>query len=127
MSTAAVASAFPTVVHMLADAAARSPAAEALVAGTERLTYQEYWQAVGAFAGELADRNLAGERVALLMGNSIDLCIAMFAVHYAGATAVPLNPAYTPAELEPMLGVAAARLLIHDQAAAESAAALAPR
>ena len=34
---------YPTVVHMLAAAAERAPDREALVLGTKRLTYREYW------------------------------------------------------------------------------------
>lgn len=33
------------------------------------------------------------------MGNSIDMAIAMFAIHAAGAQAVPINPLYTAREV----------------------------
>ena len=87
----------PTVVHMLADTAARAPDREALVCDGERLTYAQYLGSVAKFAHELIDRGARGERVALMLGNGIDICIAMFAVHAAGATtvvsAVPLAAA----------------------------------
>ena len=44
-----------------------------------------------------------GSRVALVCANSIDLAIAMFAAHAAGAQAVPINPAYTGREIRHIL------------------------
>ena len=41
--------------------------------------------------------------MALVCGNSLDLPIAMFGVHAAGAQAVPINPAYTTRELAHIL------------------------
>ena len=106
---------FPSVVHALVDAAAQGPAQEALVMGEERLNYREYLRCVAGFSRELETLGLNGCRVALLMGNSIDMCIAMFAVHAARAEAVPLNPVYTPRELLPMLEDAEVAAIIYDE------------
>lgn len=116
---------FPTVVHMLADAAARAPGREALVAGAERLDYREYLRCVAGFGRELEERGLSGCRVALLMGNSIDICIAMFAIHAARAEAVPLNPIYTAGELLPMLRDAEATAILFDESLDEMVRAIA--
>jgi long-chain acyl-CoA synthetase len=105
-----------TVVHMLGEAAARSPDAEALVCRGERLTYGAYWRAVLAFAEELRGRGAAGERVAVLLGNELDTPIACFAAWAAGATLVPLNPAYTAHELGFILADAEPAILVHDDA-----------
>ncbi|MFT8244753.1 AMP-binding protein [Roseomonas sp. BN140053] len=113
----------PTVVHMLAEAARRHPGGEALVCGEERLNYAEYLGAVGGFARELQGRGVAGGRVALLLGNCVDLAIATFAVQAAGAQVVALNPGYTAHELEPILADAAPALVLHGP---DTAAALAP-
>lgn len=110
---------------MLRDAAQRSPDAEALVCGDTRLTYRVYWASVVSCANRLRADGVRGERVALLMGNSPDLCIAMFAAQLAGAQVVPLNPSYTASELGPLLADAAPVLLIHDAANAARDAALA--
>ena len=104
---------FPTVVHALVDAAARSPEHEALVVGEERLNYLEYLRCVVGFSRELGALNLGGCRVALLMGNSIDVCIALFAVHAVRAEAVPLNPVYTVRELLPILEAAEVTAIIY--------------
>lgn len=108
--------AFPTVIHALADAAAQSPEREALTLGEERLNYREYLRCVAGFSRELRGLGLNGRRVALLMGNSIDVCIAMYAVHAARAEAVPLNPVYTVRELLPMLDDAGVSAIVHDEA-----------
>ena len=106
---------FPSVVHALVDAAAKSPGQEALVMGEERLNYREYLRCVAGFSRELETLGLNGCRVALLMGNSIDVCIAMFAIHAARAEAVPLNPVYTARELLPMLEDAEVAAIIYDE------------
>ena len=106
---------FPSVVHALVDAAAQSPGHEALAMGEERLNYREYLRCVAGFSRELETLGLNGCRVALLMGNSIDVCIAMFAVHAARAEAVPLNPVYTTRELLPMLEDAEVAAIIYDE------------
>ena len=106
---------FPTVVHALVDAAAKSPGHEALVMGEERLNYREYLRCVAGFSRELGTLGLNGCRVALLLGNSIDVCIAMFAIHAARSEAVPLNPVYTARELLPMLEDAEVAAIIYDE------------
>ena len=76
---------YPTVVHMLADAAAHAPERLALVCDEDRLTYAEYLRCVAGFAGQLAGMGVAGERVAIVLGNSVDIAIANYAVHAARA------------------------------------------
>lgn len=109
---------WPTVVHMLDDAARRAPDHVALVCGDEQLTYREYAACVGGLAADLARAGLGhGERVVLFMANSLDIAIATFAVQAAGAQVVPLNPAYTVSELRQVLEGAHARGIIYDAAA----------
>ena len=109
---------FPTVVHLLADTVARCPAREALVIGAERLRYADLLDCVAGFAGELAalcdGRPLHAERIAILLPNSIEICVATYAAHAAGAQVVPLNPLYTERELDAILTDAAPAVLIHD-------------
>ncbi len=99
---------------MLADACVRSPHHEALICGTETLSYLEYTRCVAAFAHRLIQAGARGERVAILLANSNDGAIAMFAAHAAGAQAVPLNPAYTASELGPILADAACKVIVCD-------------
>jgi long-chain acyl-CoA synthetase len=113
----ALARVFPTVVHALADAAGTAPTREAVVMGGERLTYAEYARCAAGLAAELSGLGIGpGERAAMVLGNSLDICVAYFGIQAAGAQAVPLNPLYTPRELEQMLGDAAPRLVMFDAA-----------
>ena len=104
---------FPTVVHMLADAAKLAPQREALVCDEERLSYSEYLRCVAGFAHELIGLGASGGRVGIVLGNSIDICVAMFAIHAARAQAVPINPAYTERELRHILEDASLQAVIY--------------
>ncbi|MFK7964026.1 MAG: AMP-binding protein [Burkholderiaceae bacterium] len=115
MSQTALPTVWPTVVHMLVSAVQRSPERTAVVCGDEALSYQAYGACVAGFALELQAKGVSkGDRVALLMGNSLDIAIATFAVQAAGGQVVPLNPAYTASELGPILQDAACRLIVCD-------------
>jgi long-chain acyl-CoA synthetase len=102
-----------TLAHLLIEAARRAPDAEALVCGDTRLTYAQYLNAASAFARDLQTQGLGGKRIALLLGNSIEMAIATFAVQMAGAQAVLLNPAYTARELSIIIKDAEPSLLLH--------------
>ncbi len=108
----------PTVVHMLADAAARAAGATALVCEERQLNYAEYLRCVAGFARELRGMGARGSRVALVCGNSLDMPVATFAVHAAGAQAVPVNPTYTARELSHILGDAECQVVVYDSAVA---------
>ena len=112
----------PTVVHMLAAAAAAAPDHVALIDGDRRLTYAEYVRCVGGLAHELIAAGARGRRVALLLGNSLEMAVAMFAVHAAGAQAVPVNPIYTTREIDHILRDAAPHAAIVDPRVAETVA-----
>ncbi|MEZ5738375.1 MAG: class I adenylate-forming enzyme family protein [Burkholderiaceae bacterium] len=113
--------AWPTVVHLLADAARRSPSAEALVAGDDTLDYASYVACVSGLAAHLQGLGIGrGDRVAVLLRNGLDIAIATFGVQAAGAQLVPLNPGYTAAELGPILANAECRAMLYDDSAAAS-------
>ncbi len=99
---------------MLADAAARAPDHVALLCEDAELTYADYLRCVATLAHELVAAGARGQRVAILMGNSNEAAIAIFAAQAAGAQAVPLNPAYTASELGPILADAAPCVIIAD-------------
>jgi long-chain acyl-CoA synthetase len=101
--TTALPQVFDTVVHMLKDAADRSPASPAIVFENRQLDYGQYWRCVAGFAAELLTLGARGERVVLICGNSLEMAVAMYAVQAAGAQAVPVNPLYTPRELKHIL------------------------
>lgn len=113
----------PSVVAMLAAAAAEAPDVEALVDGERRIDYADMLASVAAFAHELQALGARGERVATLVGNSIEACVAAYGVLAAGAQHVPLNPLLTPHELAFILADAAPAVLVVDEALADAACA----
>ena len=94
---------FPSVVHMLNATCTKWPEREAIVCGPRRLSYREYRDLVSGFAQELLRRNARGKRVLLLLGNSIEICVAMFAIHSVSGQAIALNPLYTYSELKGLI------------------------
>ncbi|MBL0923799.1 MAG: AMP-binding protein [Sphingomonadaceae bacterium] len=92
-----------TTVSMLERAAATWPNAIALVYGDERLSYAEYEANVRALARKLVALGATGKHVVILLPNSLDIAVAIFAVQAAGSTSVTLNPDYSAAELGPIL------------------------
>ncbi len=114
-----------TVVHMLADAAARAPDAIAVQCEGRSLTYREYLRCVGGFATELRELGAKGERVALICGNSLEMAVAIYAVQAAGAQAVPINPLYTERELGHLFEDSSPVALIHDEAVVDTVRPLA--
>jgi long-chain acyl-CoA synthetase len=115
---------FPTIVHALADAAARRPDAPAIACLDRELTYGEYAKAVAALAKILASLNVGGERVAYLMRNSVEMVVALYAGMAARAQVAPLNFAYTDRELAPLVRDVDPRLIVCDAAFAERATQL---
>ncbi|MEK5233199.1 fatty acid--CoA ligase family protein [Lysinibacillus sp. FSL K6-0232] len=67
-------------------------------------TYGEFEHAVGRFAKGLEDLGIEkGDHVAFLLGNTPHYLIALYATMRLGATAIPVNPIYTPDEISYIL------------------------
>jgi long-chain acyl-CoA synthetase len=103
-----------TSLAALVRAAARQrPQAPAVVAGAQRLTWAELDAAVDRAAAGFAARELAaGDRVAVQLPNGVDWLRATLGALRAGLVVVPLNTAYTDAELEHVLADSGARLFV---------------
>ena len=117
------------IAGFLRASAQRHPDAICLVSGDQSLTWREVDRAVDAFAAGLVQRGLhAGDRIAMLLGNSVEFVIAYYGAARAGLVSVPLNPAYTSAEVAVLLADSGARMLIvqtaTQQVGEESSAAL---
>ena len=104
------------LADLVRRAAAQTPAHPALVAGQRSVSWAELDRAVDAVAARLAADLPPGERVGLLLANSIEFVIAYFAILRAGLVALPLNTAYTADELGYQLADSGARLVITDEA-----------
>ncbi|HEV7519238.1 MAG TPA: amino acid adenylation domain-containing protein, partial [Thermoanaerobaculia bacterium] len=99
-----------TLARLFAEQAARTPGAEALIWGEQRLTYGELAARAGRLARRLAALGVGPEeRVAVCLPRSAGLVVALLGVLEAGGAYVPLDPAY-PAERQ--------RLMLADSRAA---------
>jgi len=116
----------PTTVPEAMAAAARTNAERlAVVDGDRRVTYAELQRRIDAFADELHRRGIGcGDRVALMLVNSLEFVVAYFAVASLGAIVVPMNEHYQRDELLYFLSEPDARLLVTSRAFAELADAV---
>jgi long-chain acyl-CoA synthetase len=92
------------------------PDKEALIYEKTRLTYKDFVEKTSDLAGNLqrSYQVKKGDRIALLVGNSIEFCMLVFAIAKIGAIIVPLNTKLKQKELEYMLTQCSARILILD-------------
>ncbi len=104
-------------LHQLFSAqVARTPLAEALVVGTERLTYEDLDRRARRLAAHLAGLGVGPEvRVGVGLGRSAGLVVALLSVLEAGGAYVPLDPAYPAARLAHMLADSRAAVLLTEE------------
>lgn len=112
------------VSEVLRAAAETDPDGVALIetrGGQRRqLTWRELDDSADAIARALSGRGLvAGQRVAMVMANRVDLPIAYFGILRGGMVAVPMNPRSTTREIGRMLTDSGARLVLCDGAGAD--------
>jgi amino acid adenylation domain-containing protein len=102
-----------SVHRLFEEQAARTPQAVALVAGAERLTYRELDQRANRLAHYLRARGVGPDaRVAVCLGRSSHLVVALLAVLKAGGAYVALDPAYPEERLRFLLRDAEAGVLL---------------
>jgi long-chain acyl-CoA synthetase len=86
-----------------------------MVLEDERVSYEAWFRAAAALAGELRAMGVAkGDRVALAMRNLPEWPAAFFAITALGAVAVPLNAWWTGGELAYGLAQSGSKVLICD-------------
>jgi long-chain acyl-CoA synthetase len=87
----------------------------AVVAGTVRLSYSELDRRVAGLATGLRGLGVQpGDRVAVVMRNSADAAVAIYAILRAGAAFVPLNPTAKDAKLAYLVAHSGATAVICD-------------
>ena len=90
--------------------------AVALISRNRATTYGDLRRHVAAFRGGLASIGVeAGDRVAIIVGNSPHFVVAYLATIGVGAIAVPLNPASPGPELESEVAAVGARVAVVDK------------
>jgi long-chain acyl-CoA synthetase len=112
---------------LAARLAAHADASRVAIAEPQRaIDYAALWTLARRFAGALAARGIgAGDRVALLLGNSIEAVAATYGTWLAGAALVPLNVQARARDYAVWLAHAEPRLVVHEAGSAEVHAALA--
>jgi long-chain acyl-CoA synthetase len=114
--------------ELLAATAARHGERTALRWRDRRVSWNALVDGVEARAGELERLGVApGDVVALLLENCPDLVASFFAAASLGAVAVPLNPAFTAAEIGEALDGCPPRVVVAAPAAAARCEKLAER
>ena len=108
-----------TGLHQIIEArAAATPEAVAARYGGQSLTYRELDAKAGQLAAVLSARLGAtpapGALVGVSVDRSLDMLVALLAVHKAGCAYVPLDPTHPPVRLRHILGEARVSALISD-------------
>jgi fatty-acyl-CoA synthase len=103
--------------EQLARIARKYPDRVAFVCGEDSRTFREVDSRVNRLARGLGARGVGqGDRVAVLMGNSIEMVEAIFAGWRLGAIVVPVNFRLVAREVENVLGDSGARAVVVDEA-----------
>jgi fatty-acyl-CoA synthase len=103
--------------EQLARIARKYPERVALVCGEDSRTFRQVDLRVTRLARGLGARGVGqGDRLAVLMGNSIEMVEAIFAGWRLGAIVVPVNFRLVAHEVEHVLGDSGARTVIVDEA-----------
>lgn len=114
----------PPLNELLRGGLEARPDEVALVSAERSLTWRELEDESGRLAGGYRELGLeAGDRLASLMPNRIDLVVHYFACFRAGLVATPLNYRYTAREIDHALEVSGARALLAHVERAEDVAA----
>ncbi|MCW8101039.1 amino acid adenylation domain-containing protein [Streptomyces tauricus] len=101
------------VVTLFQEQAARTPDAEAVVSGAERLTYAELNARANRLARLLVAGGAAPERfVALALPRTVQAAVGLLAVLKTGAAYLPLDPGYPADRIAYMLDSADPALLV---------------
>ncbi|WP_199171923.1 long-chain fatty acid--CoA ligase [Sporosarcina sp. P13] len=109
-----------TMVDVFYEAVSYNPDHLALVEGDREMTYAELRNRVHQLSNALTKKGVKkGDRVALMMENSIECVISYYAVLVIGAVVVQNNPLYTRRELYYQLKDADVSMLIIDEHLAE--------
>jgi len=102
---------------LVRNSATQYPDTTAIHYLNQEISYRELDEQVDRFAAALAGLGIGkGAKVAMLLGNCPEFVIAYYAIARIGAVSVPINPTYTPGELQ----------FIMADAGVEAAVAVAP-
>ncbi|MBC3763058.1 long-chain-fatty-acid--CoA ligase [Quadrisphaera oryzae] len=102
-----------SVASLLASSAVRHADRTAVVCGSERVTYAQFWEQARAYAGAFRARGVGpGDRVAVLVPNVPDFPRVYFGLLALGAVVVPVHLLFTADEVEHVLRDSGATLVV---------------
>ncbi|WP_316574404.1 FadD3 family acyl-CoA ligase [Nocardia canadensis] len=102
-----------TIPEMVLSAADRFGDAEAVVDGSQRVTFVELADRIRRAAGAFAEAGLdKGDRAAIWAPNSVEWIVAAFGLLAAGGVLVPINTRFTAAEADDIIGRSGAKLVV---------------
>ncbi|MGW2381842.1 type I polyketide synthase [Streptomyces sp. NPDC001658] len=105
------------LAELLRAHAAAAPARVAFADDVRRVTYAELERRTGRLAAYLAGAGVRrGDRVAICLGNRVEMVESVLAAVRAGAIGVPLNPRSSEAELAHFLDDSGATVVVTDPA-----------
>ena len=104
-----------TLTSALANAASDSPALPFLRFGETETSYGAFDQSVAQMAGGLRDLGVSsGDRVVVMMRNSVDMVCTWFAANRIGAVWVPINPELRSSTLKGVISSAGPKVVLAD-------------
>ncbi len=104
-----------SIWQMVADAAAKNPNGDALVADERRLNWSEVAEQSSRVAAGLQKLGLApGDRLAILLGNRIEFALTMFGAARLGLITVVLSTRKQKPEIAYVLADSGAKVIIHE-------------
>jgi long-chain acyl-CoA synthetase len=109
---------------LLSRNSATRPSQAAIVQGNRRISHQDLELESGRWAARLCSLGVGqGDAVAIVLPNCPEFVMAFFAIMRLQAIAMPLNPAYTPAEIGRFLSEKPVRAVIADTSTAAACSA----
>lgn len=116
---------FYLIHHFLEESADLAPDKEAVVHGNHRFTYLEIEQRANAIANWLLSSGISkGDRVGVLLNNSVDYVSSYYGVLKAGGVIVPLNTSSEPRELLDIIADCSPNIIISDKRLAKNVQAV---
>ncbi len=106
--------------HLFEDYAQRCPDKLAVVAGTDRVTYEELNRRANQIAAFLIAEGIGNEDfVGVCMHRSVNMVVALLGILKAGAAYVPLDPAFPEDRLEYMVQDSGLRIMLTEDGLAD--------
>ena len=101
------------LVHFLVQNARLTPDKDAIRCGSQKLTWQELDRQTDSLAAALQELGVKpGDRVGVLLPNSIAFLVSYWAAIKAGAVATPLNTMYRQEEIAYVFSNSGMRVLV---------------